>query len=224
MDPHFVYFSFSPSLCVVLVTHPPDQLRPHPLSLSLSLSLHRCRWFCCRRWIYCWRKRRRKTSGSTCYQRSSLPWKRLTHSYKLVYSGMYMGHLRDIKCPYYLPLFRCISMGQNQVSFIERCPLFRGVTNVLVWGRTKVTFIERCPLSEGPFSVSTFDPYLGILTPFYSHSPPPSLFPSQELCISLIPSFATTVDYSSMKHSIIPRLTALMVSCESVSVSSLSMM
>ncbi|CAI8027858.1 SCY1-like protein 2 [Geodia barretti] len=39
----------------------------------------------------------------------------------------------------------------------------------------------------------------------------------QELCISLIPSFATTVDYSSMKHSIIPRLTALMVSCESVS-------
>ncbi|CAI8027855.1 SCY1-like protein 2, partial [Geodia barretti] len=61
------------------------------------------------------------------------------------------------------------------------------------------------------------DPYLGILTPFYSLLPPPSLFPSQELCISLIPSFATTVDYSSMKHSIIPRLTALMVSCESVS-------
>jgi SCY1-like protein 2 len=39
----------------------------------------------------------------------------------------------------------------------------------------------------------------------------------QGLCISLIPSFATTVDYSSMKHSIVPRLTALMVSCESVS-------
>ena len=96
-------------------------------------------------------------------------------------------------------------MGQNQVSFIERCPLFGGSF-----------FIG--------FTVSTFDPYLGILTPFYSHSPPPSLFPSQELCISLIPSFATTVDYSSMKHSIIPRLTALMVSCESVSVSSLVMM
>jgi SCY1-like protein 2 len=39
----------------------------------------------------------------------------------------------------------------------------------------------------------------------------------QELCITLIPSFADKVDYSSMKHSIVPRLTALMVTAESVS-------
>jgi SCY1-like protein 2 len=39
----------------------------------------------------------------------------------------------------------------------------------------------------------------------------------QGLCISLIPSFANTIDYSSMKHSIVPRLTALMITAESVS-------
>ncbi|XP_064400390.1 SCY1-like protein 2 isoform X2 [Halichondria panicea] len=34
----------------------------------------------------------------------------------------------------------------------------------------------------------------------------------QELCVSILPTFANMVDYSSMKHSIIPRLTALILS------------
>ena len=41
----------------------------------------------------------------------------------------------------------------------------------------------------------------------------------QELCVSIIPTFADMVDYTSMKHSIIPRLTALCTSTPSVGVS-----
>ena len=41
----------------------------------------------------------------------------------------------------------------------------------------------------------------------------------QELCVSILPSFASMMDYSSMKHSIIPRITALCISARETSVS-----
>ena len=37
--------------------------------------------------------------------------------------------------------------------------------------------------------------------------------------MSILPSFANMVDYSSMKHSIVPRLTALCLGTKSLSVS-----
>jgi len=41
----------------------------------------------------------------------------------------------------------------------------------------------------------------------------------QELCVSILPTFANMVDYSSMKHSIVPRMTALCIQAGSTSVS-----
>jgi len=42
---------------------------------------------------------------------------------------------------------------------------------------------------------------------------------SQELCVSILPTFANMVDYSSMKHSIVPRMTALCIQAGTTSVS-----
>jgi len=40
-----------------------------------------------------------------------------------------------------------------------------------------------------------------------------------ELCVSILPTFANMVDYSSMKHSIVPRMTALCIQAGTTSVS-----
>jgi hypothetical protein len=40
----------------------------------------------------------------------------------------------------------------------------------------------------------------------------------QELCVTILPSFAGMVDYSSMKHSIVPRITALCIGSKGSSV------
>ena len=48
---------------------------------------------------------------------------------------------------------------------------------------------------------------------------PKCTFVLQELCVSILPTFASMVDYSSMKHSIIPRVVALALSSREAPVS-----
>ena len=168
MDPHFVYFSLSPSLCVALLTHPPYQLSPPPpslslslslslssLSLSLSLSLLSLLSLSPKVPLILLQKMDlllKKTSPEDVRQHvlptiiASLE----TTNTQLQVGVQWNPWIRDtfgtssvlITCP-------LLSMGQNQVSFLERCPLFRGVTNVLVWAEPsvlyrEVSFIQRC--------------------------------------------------------------------------------
>ena len=41
----------------------------------------------------------------------------------------------------------------------------------------------------------------------------------QELCVSILPTFVDMMDYSSMKHSIVPRMVFLCLNTESIAVS-----